>query len=170
MIVLLDTNGNIVYGPGEWDVGGIMYFLTDNGIRNISLPIVRPALPQTLGPFTAVVVTESYMPGYNSRIETISTTDTVVDGTVRRDYAVVSKPLDVVKADFVSETKSKTRQDILSTYPDYVQWNAALGLLTEPRAQQTKAGIRDRRDACNAKEAAILAAATNAEALAAYLA
>lgn len=114
-----------------------------------------------------VTVTEDPDPVYDPRIEAVVTQTTVSENSVSITKSVTARDLTAVQAELIARLKAETSAAILSAAPDYKQRNAALGGIYTPEQDEAIRNIiRTNRDACNIKEAAILAAGTAQDALA----
>ncbi|MBF0212273.1 MAG: hypothetical protein HQM00_01775 [Magnetococcales bacterium] len=126
-----------------------------------------PALPSSKGVWLPVVRRDD--PEYDGRLQECVEEVIVAEAEVVIARSLHDKPLAEVRAALVAQLKDEVQELILAAAPDYKQRNAALGIYTPEEAEAIRSVIRTHRDACNATEAAILAAETGHEALAAFI-
>ena len=108
-------------------------------------------------------------PEYDRRIQTrTGPVFTVLMDQVQSVWTVTDLPLAEVKSALITQLKEETRDRIYANAPDYMQRNAALGILSQEEIDTIKNTIETHRTACHATETTILDSVTAQDAVNAY--
>ena len=123
-----------------------------------------PALFTEKGRWVPFYVEEP--PDYDPDVFECKQTVTVLPSRVEQGWELVARPLADVKTALVRRLKSLTEAAILAEAPDYKQRSAALGVYSTEEVSRIRNVILTHKAACDAKEAAILAATGHVDAVA----
>ena len=160
-------NNAVVFGPSHWDPYAFSAALMQLVGLSVSLSVDAPSLVVNLPGIQILPVLEVGK-GYDPRIEELVEPPSFTIGTeaVTATYTKQDRPLATVQAEQINALKQRTRAEIMTGAPDYMQWNAALGILSSEDAAAVVAHIEACRAVCNTTEAAINEATTLAGVLA----
>ena len=108
-----------------------------------------------------VPINEMTTPDYDTRIQMVNVATSITNSSVEIAKTVQDRPLADVQTEQIAALRQRTSDAILAEAPQYVQRNVGIGGIYSPEEEERVRGvIQTHRNACNLKEAAILAAAT----------